>query len=147
MEQKNITNIQDFARWGCYVASLASLAERHLGRPLGLEEFGRIYDDAVTAGFVLHNDIPVGQPGWYRCYVAAPTAFGNRMLRSLGLKLRLRALRYSTEPGPDFTLICYKTKWGHHFVLGDSNGREIVNPAPQLSLLSIDSYRVFQLEV
>ena len=58
MKQKEITYIDDFGRYGCYVASLASLAEKHLERPLERKEFEPAYREAVRKGYVWHNARP-----------------------------------------------------------------------------------------
>ncbi|MEM9423156.1 MAG: hypothetical protein AAF975_00030 [Spirochaetota bacterium] len=148
MKQQEMTCIDGFPRWGCYVASLASFAERHSqreGREFSPEEFKEIYAEAVGLGYVLHNDIPTDKSGWYRCFVVRPLGLGNLLLERSGLELRLDSMRRSNAPGPDFCLICYRTKWGFHFALGDAGGREVVNPDPGLPVLGVDSYRVFAL--
>ena len=146
MKQKEITYIDDFGRYGCYVASLASLAEKHLERPLERKEFEPAYREAVRKGYVWHNARPTdgSQGDWYRCYVAHPVNLGNLILERVGLPLKLESVQRRLMPGRDFTLICYKTQWGFHFALGDSNGHEVVNPDPRLPLLDVDSYRVFR---
>ena len=146
MKQRDIDYIEDFPRYGCYVASLASLAERHAGRAFTPAQFQEVYDEAVQFGYVLHNELPRSQPGWYRCYVLRPVGLANLLLERAGLALRVESMRRNNQPGPDFCLICYQTQWGYHFALADSAGKEVVNPDPELSVLGVDSYRVFQLE-
>ena len=145
MQQREIRYIESFPRWGCYIACELSFAERHLRRGLTRQEVLSVWDDGTSLGYIWDNDIPVGQAGWYRCFVARPVELFNLALRSVSLNLRIASVAHSSKPGPDFVFICYSTKWGHHFALGNSEGREVVNPDSELPLLGTDSYRVFKL--
>ena len=129
------------------MAFLAILAERHLERSLEREEFALIYHEALQKGHVWHNGHPTdGSRGdWCRCYVAHPVVLGNLIPERVGLCLRLKVVERRLMPRRDFTLICYNTKWGQHFALGNSEGSEVVNPDPELPLPRVDSYRVFKL--
>ncbi len=147
MEQKKITYIRDFPRWGCYVASLASLAERHMHKPFGRRKFAKAYEAVKDNGSVLHNTIPVGSPGWARCYVQNPVLCANTLLEAAKVDIRVKSMHVGKPQEGDFTLVCFDTLWGVHFALGNSNGHVTVNPDPDLPLLRVNSYRIFALEV
>ena len=145
MKQRDITYIDGFGRYGCYIACELSFVERHLHRSLTKYEVLNIWDDGIRLKYILNNEIPIGKKGWYRCFVARPVELFNLALRSVSLNLRIASVAHSSRPGPDFVFICYDTRWGYHFALGNSAGREIVNPDPNLPVLGVNSYRVFKL--
>ena len=148
MKRKEIIYIDDFGRYGCYVwPSWRSWSKSIWSGPWSARNsrlsIMRLCRKATSGTSGHPTDGSRGD--WCRCYVAHPVVLGNLIPERVGLCLRLEVVERRLMPRRDFTLICYNTKWGQHFALGNSEGREVVNPDPELPLPRVDSYRVFKL--
>ena len=137
--QREITYIDGFPRWGCYVACILTCMQRCLGRRLFAHEVQQWYCRCTQDGHIRHNDLPIKKgTEWYRCYVNNYIAAFN-----LGMEMfkgKRQAAAASSHHPANVRFYRWKTPLGWHFTYGNPE-REIHDPDPNLKLLRRDGQR------
>ena len=131
--QRNITYIDGFPRWGCFVACILTAIQRSLKRALYPHEIQQWYNECVRRGAILHNKLPKRRGvNWYRCFVVDRIQAFNIGMKMFGGARHATAI--TAKHKTNLRVYRWKTPFGYHFTYG-SPERNLHDPDPRLKLL------------
>jgi len=135
--------------YGCYFLSLLSIAEDIAGKQFTKDDILTIFNRAVKSGLILDNNIPVGQDGWYRCFVTRPAdliAIGLRFLGNQNTMVEVYRGAIKQPDSLDYVIIEHATAMGSHFTRGDKELKTTFDPWAGLARKGIKTVRFWRVK-
>lgn len=159
--QTQSTN-KHIVNYGCKFYVDLAIVQDKLQKVYSSDMYLKIFEDAIQAGIILDNDIPItltarqrwamemGKPcpEWWRSYILKPEELIKRIT---GMSYRVIRGTITQTPPVDYNYIQieWATAYGSHFTCGEFNlKRELIinyNPDPTVTLLGIRTIRYIKL--
>ncbi|WGK69476.1 hypothetical protein P0082_01050 [Candidatus Haliotispira prima] len=128
ISQREITYIDKFPRYGCYVACILTAVQRSLGRKLRPHEINRWYGECVSNGAIAHDDRPIklNDPNaWDRCWMLNRHKAFNFGMELFGGKYK--AVAANDKNPANVRIYRWTTSLGFHFTYGTPD-KNLHNP-------------------
>jgi len=136
--------------YGCKVHTLLAMGMDKYQELLTPDQIRRLTIEGFNNGFILDNDIPTDQPGWYRVFVRDSAGFVNHVWPKARAHQICKNNYLEVIPDEyDYLEIEWSTATGSHFGLGEmvrGEVKTVYDPWPGLRRLGIKSLRFWRFQ-